>query len=99
MFEIDKLNINIFDRIEDIDEQINYHTEYEIAIIADAEKAFIKLLETKYNEVNIRTILMVMMDFIVRDWIDIAFISVKTLHFILLKEILLEHQMFTITQT
>ncbi|MFH5181607.1 hypothetical protein ACHHV8_02635 [Paenibacillus sp. TAB 01] len=52
MFQIDKLNINIFDRIEDIDEQINYHTEDEIAIIADAEKAFIKLLETKYNEVK-----------------------------------------------
>ncbi|MNW32992.1 hypothetical protein D3C74_99450 [compost metagenome] len=51
MFDIDKININIFNTEDDLKQDINYVTDAE-AVIADAEKAFIKLLKTEYNEVT-----------------------------------------------
>ncbi|MDQ8734249.1 hypothetical protein [Paenibacillus sp. LHD-38] len=52
LFEIDKMNINMFSTLKDINAFMSYQTEDDIAIVADAEKAFIKLLETQYNEVR-----------------------------------------------
>lgn len=51
MFDIDKININIFDTEDDLKQDMNYVTDTE-AVVADAEKAFIKLLKTQYNEVT-----------------------------------------------
>ncbi|WP_025680232.1 hypothetical protein [Paenibacillus massiliensis] len=51
MFDIDKININIFNTEDDLKQDMNYITDAE-AVIADAEKAFIKLLKTEYNEVT-----------------------------------------------
>ncbi|MGG1639525.1 hypothetical protein [Paenibacillus sp. NRS-1760] len=51
MFDIDKININIFNTEDDLKQDMNYVTDAE-AVIADAEKAFIKLLKTEYNEVT-----------------------------------------------
>jgi len=57
MFDIDSININSViygDEIlddEDFYNKFNYHTDDEL-IIADAEKAFVKLMNTKHNEVK-----------------------------------------------
>lgn len=50
LFEIDSMNINIANDISDIDDI--FHQSNETAIVADAEKAFIKLMSTKYNQVK-----------------------------------------------
>ena len=53
LFDIEKTNINIAGfTSEDIDAMFGYWTTDDIAVIADAEKAFIKFLKTKYNEVK-----------------------------------------------
>lgn len=48
LFKIKWFNINIIDNLN----ELNYYTDDEKLIIADAEKAFIKLLDTKYNQVK-----------------------------------------------
>jgi len=48
LFEIDSVNINSINDISEMDDL--YHQSNEIAIVADAEKAFIKLMNTKYNK-------------------------------------------------
>lgn len=50
LFDIDSLNINVLNSNEDINKDFNYYSD-EITIVADAEKAFIKLLKTEYNSV------------------------------------------------
>lgn len=54
LFDIEKTNINIIEDLRKLDEEINYFTSNEKAIIADAEKAFVKLLDTKYNQVKFK---------------------------------------------
>lgn len=51
MFDICALNINVFSTAEDIETDMNYQSE-KIKVIADAEKAFVKLLDTEYNSVK-----------------------------------------------
>lgn len=48
MFKIDYFNINIIDNVEDF----NYYINDDKRVVADAEKAFVKLMNTKYNEVK-----------------------------------------------
>lgn len=50
LFDIEKININSVIDEKDIDDL--FHNVSDIATIADAEKAFIRLLDTKYNEVK-----------------------------------------------
>lgn len=49
LFEVNWFNINICDSIEQLAD-LNSYTDDEIAVLADAEKAFICLLDTKYNK-------------------------------------------------
>lgn len=51
MFEFDNLNINVSSSFEEF-EHINSYQSDDLLVVADAEKAFIKLLNTKYNEVK-----------------------------------------------
>ncbi|MEK4483790.1 MULTISPECIES: hypothetical protein [Paenibacillus] len=51
MFDICALNINVFSTTEDIENDMNYQSD-KIKVIADAEKAFVKLLDTEYNSVK-----------------------------------------------
>lgn len=53
LFEVTWFNINVLDNIDDIDELFLY-TDDEQAIVADAEKAFVSMLASKYNEVKFR---------------------------------------------
>jgi len=48
MFNIRYFNINVVDSFEDF----NYYTDNDKLVVADAEKAFVKLMNTKYNEVK-----------------------------------------------
>jgi hypothetical protein len=50
LFDIENININSTDYENSIDDL--FHTSSDVATIADAEKAFIHLLDTKYNEVK-----------------------------------------------
>lgn len=50
-FDIEQFNINIFNTAEELESDLHYTSEKN-KIIADAEKAFVKLLDTKYNEVK-----------------------------------------------
>jgi hypothetical protein len=50
LFDIDRTNFNVLSTVEEIERDLNYHSD-EIAVVADAEKAFIKLLKTEYNSV------------------------------------------------
>lgn len=50
-FNIEPININIIGQVEEVDEDFNYYSD-KIKVISDAEKAFVKLLNTKYNEVK-----------------------------------------------
>ena len=51
LFDIDKTNINIASNGDNIEEWFGYTTD-SIKVVADAEKAFVNLLETKYNKVR-----------------------------------------------
>lgn len=51
MFDLNYFNINIIEQDENI-EALHYYTDDHTAVVADAEKAFIKLMNTKYNEVK-----------------------------------------------
>lgn len=48
LFKIEWFNVNIIDNIN----ELNYYIDDEKIIVSDAEKAFINLLDTKYNEVK-----------------------------------------------
>lgn len=50
-FDVEHFNINIFNEYKDFEKDFNYYSD-KIKVIADAEKAFVKLLDTKYNEVK-----------------------------------------------
>ncbi|MEK4878725.1 MULTISPECIES: hypothetical protein [Paenibacillus] len=50
LFDIDKTNINVISTENDIEEDMYYLSD-DLSVIADAEKAFISLLKTEYNEV------------------------------------------------
>lgn len=50
-FDVEHFNINVFHSPEDVEENLNYYSE-KMKIIIDAEKAFVKLLNTKYNEIK-----------------------------------------------
>ncbi|RDW16123.1 hypothetical protein CWR48_18225 [Oceanobacillus arenosus] len=50
-FDIEHFNINIFNDFEQFETDFNYYSD-KIKIISDAEKAFVKLLDTKYNQVK-----------------------------------------------
>jgi hypothetical protein len=50
-FDIEHFNINIFNNNEEIEADLHYYSD-KMKIITDAEKAFVKLLDTKYNEVK-----------------------------------------------
>lgn len=52
LFDIEMTNINIIGISDDLNDHLNYHTNDQNAVIADAEKAFVRLLDTKYNEVK-----------------------------------------------
>jgi hypothetical protein len=51
LFDIQALNINVFSTSEDVKNDLNYQSD-KIKVIADAEKAFVKLLDTEYNSVK-----------------------------------------------
>lgn len=53
LFEVTWFNINVLNSIDAIDDLFSY-TDDEQAIVADAEKAFVSMLESKYNEVKFR---------------------------------------------
>ena len=53
LFEVKWFNINIMNSLEDIENLFTY-TDNEEAIVADAEKAFVSMLESKYNEVKFK---------------------------------------------
>ena len=53
MFEVKWFNINTMNSIEDIDGLLNY-TDDEEAIVADAEKAFVSMLDSKYNKIKFK---------------------------------------------
>lgn len=50
LFDIESDNINILE-LDDFEKDLNYRTD-KVSIISDAEKAFVKLLDTKYNDVK-----------------------------------------------
>lgn len=50
LFDIDQMNINVLNSFKEYQTDFNYYSN-EISVIADAEKAFIKLLKTEYNTV------------------------------------------------
>lgn len=52
MFDIDSININIASNIEELENDFFNNITQKEAIVADAEKAFVSLLSTKYNEVR-----------------------------------------------
>lgn len=51
LFDLSYFTINTIEKIEDV-EYLNYYTDDHIAIVADTEKAFVKLMNTKHNEVK-----------------------------------------------
>lgn len=51
MFEHDYFNINVLSTIEEVEQEYSYISEEKL-VIADAEKAFINLLNTKFNKVK-----------------------------------------------
>lgn len=53
LFEVKWFNINIMNSIEDLHDLFTY-TDDEQSIVADAEKAFVSMLESKYNEVKFK---------------------------------------------
>lgn len=53
MFEVKWFNINTMNSMRDINELFTY-TDDEKAIVADAEKAFVSILNSKYNEVKFK---------------------------------------------
>lgn len=50
LFDIESENINVLEP-DDFKKDLNYRTD-KVSIISDAEKAFVKLLDTKYNDVK-----------------------------------------------
>lgn len=53
MFEVKWFNINTMNSIYDVNGLFNY-TDDEKSIVADAEKAFVSILDSKYNEVKFK---------------------------------------------
>lgn len=53
MFEVKWFNINTMNSVEDMNDLFTY-TDDEEAIVADAEKAFVSMLDSKYNEVKFK---------------------------------------------
>ncbi|WP_181469768.1 hypothetical protein, partial [Paenibacillus sp. MDMC362] len=51
MFELDYFNINVCSTLEDFERDFSYVTP-DLLVVADAEKAFINLLNTKFNKVK-----------------------------------------------
>jgi hypothetical protein len=51
LFDIDFTNINVFNTSDDVDNDL-HHMSDKLKIIADSEKAFVKLLDTEYNSVK-----------------------------------------------
>lgn len=51
MFELDYFNINVCSTYEDFERDFSYVTP-DLLVVADAEKAFINLLNTKFNKVK-----------------------------------------------
>lgn len=53
LFEVKWFNINTMNNIEDFDDLFTY-TDDEQSIVADAEKAFVSMLDSKYNEIKFK---------------------------------------------
>lgn len=51
MFDLSYFNINTILQSEDL-EDLHYYTDDHIAVVADTEKAFVKLMNTKHNKVK-----------------------------------------------
>jgi len=52
LFDVDITNINVLQDEKDFEEELFYRTEDKNAVFADAEKAFVSLLQTKYNKIK-----------------------------------------------